>query len=873
MCQNLQVKRPSLPASRPQSPAPTDADALSEYRRKRDPVRTNEPFGAERKLSSSTTTGGRFVVHLHDASRRHYDLRLQVGRALKSFAVPKGPSLDTRERRLAVLTEDHPLEYADFEEVIPEGSYGAGAMIAWDMGRVTYLEGGAEAGIARGKIDFVLHGHKLGGRFALVRTRRGEGNEWLLIKKHDAAARDGSDIIQEAPLSVLSGLAVEELATRHALGASLETLAAEMGAREGSLDVSHLEPMLCATEGGRLDDPERLYELKLDGVRIVADKLGRKVTLRYRNGGACTATYPEVVRALETLPVDRVVLDGEVVTFDERGRPSFQRLGARIHARRALDVARAALECPVVYLAFDLLAIGGRDLTQLPLMERKQLLARLVRGRGFVRALDHIEGRGAELFELCRAEHLEGVVAKRLRSCYREGPRRSEDWIKMKCERDDDFVVVGWVPGKGSRRELGALCLGSYQAGALRYVGRVGSGLDEAALRDLHAALAELEQAEPSAAPPLPEEARGTRWVRPSLVASVRYLGFTHDGRLRAAVFKGLRADGVPEACTAAPPSFDPDAPAPREASPGPALQLDASPPGLVLTNRDKVFWPEQGITKGDLLDYYASIAGELLPFLRGRPVVLVRHPDGVSGKSFFQWNVPQSTPAWIRTLKLNDPEDPTRDKNVFLLHDVASLLYVINLGCIPLHVLACREASPSLCDFLTVDLDLGEQPLSRAVEVALSLREILDDAGLVGYPKTSGQGGLHVLIPLGTGVPFEGAKLLLELLGRLVTARHESFATMERRVGKRGGKLYVDTGQTGPSRTIVAPYSARAHPGATVSTPLLWEELSGALEPSRFTLLSVPARVAELGNPWRDFLNEKPAIGAALSKLERWVR
>jgi bifunctional non-homologous end joining protein LigD len=441
---------------------PNNADSLSEYRRKRDPLATNEPFGAERERSAGSTRSGRFVVHLHQARRSHYDLRLQMGRSLKSFAVPRGPSLDPDERRLAVLTEDHPLEYADFEDVIPEGNYGAGPMIAWDVGRVAYLETDAETGVEKGKIDFVLSGHKLGGRFALVRTKRGEGKEWLLIKKKDAHSRKDLEILEASPRSVLSGLTVDELELRAEIATTLVEKARELGAPERELSPGTFEPMLCALEGATLSDPERLYELKLDGVRIVAVKHGRDVTLRYRNGRGCSGNYAEVQRAVETLPIDRCVLDGEVVAFDSEGRPRFQRLGSRIQARTAIDMARAQAETAVVYLAFDLLAVDGLDLTGLALSARKRLLFELVRGRGLVRALDHIEAHGEQLFELCKGQGLEGVVAKRLASPYRFGPQRTLDWVKIKCETEDEFVVVGHLAGKGSRGRLGALTLATY---------------------------------------------------------------------------------------------------------------------------------------------------------------------------------------------------------------------------------------------------------------------------------------------------------------------------------------------------------------------------------------------------------------------------
>jgi bifunctional non-homologous end joining protein LigD len=813
------------------------------------------------------------VIHLHAARQRHYDLRLQVGRRLMSFAVPRGPSLDVREKRLAVLTEDHPLEYTDFEDVIPAGNYGAGPMIAWDLGRVVYLENSAEKGLEVGKLDFTLSGYKVGGRFALVRTKRGEGNEWLLLKKPDTHSRETGDILVEQKESVLSGLTVDELGDRMQIATRIAAEARALGAESRELEQLPFEPMLCAQSGAELDDPERLYELKIDGVRIVANKRGAKVTLNYRNGRACTQSYPEVARAVATIPGENVVLDGEIVAFDEQGRPRFQRLGPRIQARSALDVARVTSETAVVYLVFDLVALDGVDLRQLTVVQRKGLLAKLIRGKGLIRVLDHIEGRGTELFELCRAQGLEGVVAKKKDSKYRPGPRRGDEWVKIKCETDDDFVVVGSWPGKGSRGDLGALCVASFRDGALVFRGRVGSGLDQQTLGALSQTLAGSAVAEPSVGPPLPEEAAKIRWVRPELVVRVRHLGYSDDGRLRAPVFLGVRPDIAPAACVAG-PHDEPSGPLSEVEDDEPQQPVAGTRKGLTLSNRSKVFWPEEGFTKGDLLDYYASISKVMLPFLSERPVVLVRHPDGIHGKNFFQWNVPRGTPDWIRTLALRDPDEPEHDKKtVFLIDDLDTLLYIINLGCIPVHVLASRAGLPDLCDFITFDLDLNEQPFARAIEVALSLREILTEAGLVGFPKTSGQGGLHVLVPLGPSVPFVAAKLLVELLGRLVTARHPTFATMERRVDKRGGRMYVDTGQTGTSRTIVAPYSVRAWPGATVSTPLFWDELSGALDPGRFTLMTVPARVAELGDPFAELLDARPNIGAALNTIERWLK
>ncbi len=831
------------------------------YRDKRDPARTNEPFSAER-ISSGRSLAGRFVVHLHDATRRHWDLRIEIGGALKSFAVPRGPSLDPADKRLAVNTEDHPLEYLEFEKVIPEGNYGAGAMIVWDAGRVVYLEGSAEEGIARDKIDFELWGYKLRGKFGLIHTN---ANQWLLVKKQDAYATR-ADLVQKEPHSVLSGLTVEQLADVGKVVAELEAEAERLGAKRGAVAAREVSPMLCTPSEDELTDPERLYELKLDGVRIVAERDGARVDLRYRKQRSATATYPEIARALTALPVARVVIDGEIVAFGADGKPSFELLARRIHLARPRDVMRAAGEVPVSFLAFDLLALGPFDLRAVPLAARKRLLMRLLPGKGRMRALDHLEGDGRALFAFCRENGLEGVVAKRSDSPYLEG-RRGPEWLKIKCQREDDFVVTGWEESDKARK-LKSLVLASYgAAGELVARGKVGSGLGDATIDDLLARLA-----------PIARGREGkVHLVEPVLVVNVEHMGFTDAGMLRHPVFHGLRADVDPRECTAAPLDEKLDA---ALAAPEPAITGGGK---VELSNQDKVFWPDDGYTKGDLCRYYAAVAEVLLPLLADRPVVLVRYPDGIEGKNFYQWRVPRGTPEWLRSLELRDqdalfrgdtPHPGTREtKRSFLVDDVDALVHIANLGCIPLHVLAARAGSLDTCDFLTIDIDLGERSFADGVKVALSLREVLDDIGLSGFAKTSGQTGLHVLIPLGPGISFDIARLLVELLGRILEGRHGDIATMERRVEPRRGRIYIDTGQTGRSRTIVAPYSVRAVPHATVSTPLAWDELSAALDPSKFTMMTVPARVAEIGDPMAELLSGRPDVPRAIAMVEKWVR
>lgn len=894
---------------------------LTRYRQKRDPASTNEPFGpgplrgegagpgraipgAAPAGQSEGTWAGRFVIHQHAARRMHWDVRLPIGGMLESFAVPQGPTLDPAIKRLAVNTEHHPAEYLDFEDVIPEGNYGAGAMIVWDTGGVTYNETSAEDGVARGKIDFTLHGYKLTGRFALIATGRRKAEtglagtqkaaaEWLLIKKPDKAAKTGRDLAQELPRSVISGLTVEELPRRQELAAELLALAEELGARAPAAKkkTGFQPPMVCALDGAPLESPHFLYELKLDGVRILGTKSDERARLNYRSGKACTDNYPDVARALRSLPLDHVVLDGEVVTFDERGQPNFQRLGPRIRTQRARELERVIAQVPVVYLVFDVLEIGhgGKvlDLRPLSLRRRNQIRQKLLLGTGILRSLDHIEEKGAALWQLIEAQGMEGMVAKRAESTYQHGPSVSGDWVKLKRALDEEFVVVGWTEGKGTRGSLGALCLASYGGGELRYRGRVGSGLDQKTISELSRTLAELRMGEPAFSGEIPADAGPVQYTRPTLVVRVRHHGYTDDAHLRAPVFLGVRDDVRPEDCRSAPhdelsaerelaalePADEPGAEAAPQAAAAASASRTQRPHWL--TNLDKVFWPEEGYTKGDLIAYYESVAHVMLPFLRGRPVVLVRYPDGITGKHFYQWRLPEGAPSFMRAHELYDEEKQAErgtGKAAFLIDDLDGLRYIANLGCIPLHVLAARETSPTSCDFLTIDFDLGPRQFQDAVRMALDLRHVLDELGLVGFPKTSGQRGLHVLVALGPGVPFESAKLLCELLGRILVGRHKDISTMERIKEKRGNKLYVDTGQTGRSRTIVAPYSVRAHPGATVSTPLRWDELHLALDPALLDIHRVPTRLAELGDPMSTLLDQTPDLNATLAKLASWT-
>jgi bifunctional non-homologous end joining protein LigD len=823
---------------------------LDEYRRKRDPRRTPEPFG-----SGQAAPGHLFVVQEHDARRRHYDLRLEIDGALASWAVPKGPSVRPAARRLAVRTEDHPLEYADFEGVIPEGSYGAGPMIVWDRGWYRPAPGGSPAEqVARGKLEFELFGHKLRGRWTLVRTAGSERN-WLLLKGHDAHA-GGEEPTERFPESVLSGLTIEEMRDGARKVAPLQARLDALGAPRGAIPAR--QALMLATLVERpVSGRDWLFEIKYDGVRVLARRDGREVRLTGRSGQDQTARYPEIAVALRALPLDRFVIDGEVVALDERGRPSFQRLQARMALSRPADVERMRALVPVSAVFFDALALDGRDLRNLPLEARKECLALLLPPRGVISYGAHVEERGAEFFEAVCEQRLEGIVAKRRSSRYVGG--RSRDWLKVKCQKRQEFVIGGWTDPRGGRRWFGALHLGLYEDGRLVYVSKVGTGFDERTLRQVWERLA------PLARPTSPFErgspaGRGHHWVEPRLVAEVRFTDWTEGGGIRHPAFLGLRDDKRPEECRR---EVAAGRPAPDDGTGAPAAGCR-----VTISNPDKVFWPEDGYTKGDLVAYYEAVAPLLLPYLRDRPVVLTRYPDGIRGKSFFQKDAPRFTPEWVRTRRIR-ADDDGREIDYIVIDDPDTLRWVANLGTIPLHLWASRVQTLDAPDWLVLDLDPKGAPFAHVVRVARALRRVLDSLGLPSYVKTSGATGLHVMLPLGARYPYEQARTFARLLAALGQEAEPDISTLARPLRAREGKVYIDWGQNGRGQTIAAPFSARPLPGAPVSCPLRWEEVTARLDPRRFTIRSVPARFARMADPLAPVLGEGVDMAAALARVE----
>src|SRR6266496_1126487 len=838
----------------------TGSDPLTTYRAKRSLDRTPEP-GA-RPATAAPSAGGLFVVHMHAARRLHWDLRLEMEGVLRSWAVPKGPSRNPADKRLAVHVEDHPLEYGDFEGIIPEGNYGAGGVIVWDRGRWVPLED-PEEGIKKGKLLFELYGYKLKGKWTLVKLKKGE-KEWLLIKEKDAyVSEDGGGALP--PESVLSGLTVEELKAGKDRAAPVLKTLARLKAPRRSVTVEEAEPMLAETREQPFSKPGWLFELKLDGYRVRAACEQGEARLLTRKGHDIAAAFPEISRALAAMPFEGFILDAELVVPDEAGRPSFQRLQNRARVSRALDVRRAAVETPAVLYVFDLLAFEGYDLRPLPLEQRKVLLEQVVPRVGPIKYLSHFEKDGEALYEQVVKMGLEGIVAKKADSPYRAG--RSPNWVKIRADRTDDFAVVGFTRPKGSRSGFGALDLGAHEDGKLVYSGRAGSGFTAAELKDVSAALERNVRPTPAFSGPVPQEA-GHTWVEPALVAEVRYKEWTDEGLLRQPVFVRFRDDKRPEECVKPGHGTRDTGNASDATSPDSPVPFPEERREVRFSNLEKVFWPDEGYTKGDLIEYYRAISEWMVPYLVDRPLVLTRFPDGINGKSFFQKDAPEYAQAFVRTVTIWS-EDSQRELDYFVCDNEASLLYIANMAAILLHVWSSRVGALETPDWCILDLDPKEAPFIDVVTVAQAVQALCDDIGLPTGIKTSGSTGLHVLIPLGRQVTYEQSRTLGGLLARVIAAELPQIATVTRQVQRRAGKVYIDYVQNGHGRLLVAPFSARPLPGAPVSMPLKWSEVTPQLDIKKFTIKTAPARMKKLeDDPLRPVLELKPDLVQALEQL-----
>jgi bifunctional non-homologous end joining protein LigD len=767
---------------------------LGEYRRRRDAAQTPEPFGAQGRSGGAPV----FVIQRHDARRLHYDFRLERHGVLASWAVPKGIPLEVGRQHLAVHVEDHPLDYAEFEGEIPKGQYGAGTVEIWDHGTYELLEEKPDGGLT-----VRLHGRKIEGTWALVPAKlSGDTRNWLLLRKRDSqpAQRTG------------------------------------------------YRPMLATLVDRPPSGSGWLYEVKWDGYRVLAYVRGGEARLVSRNGNDLTQRFPEIARQLSRAKKSPgCVLDGEVCALDERGRPSFS----------AMQQAKPGT--PYVFEVFDVLELEGSPLVDLPLAQRRERLGSLLGGSGTAIRLSESFDDGEALLAAARAQGLEGIVAKRADSRYAEG-RRTRDWLKIKTTGRQDFVICGYTKGQGRRAgSFGSLVLGVHR-GELAYVGNVGTGFSERTMEELLTRLRPLERSGSPfpVVPKMPRVRRGdVVWVEPRLVCEVSFAEWTHEGRLRAPSFEGLRDDKPATAVRR-------ESPAEREERDGTRL--------LKLSNLDKPFWPDEGITKGDLIEYYRAVAPVLVPHLRDRPFTMKRYPDGWQGGHFFQKDAPKHMPEWIptfRALVSTRDRQPRRKWIDFpLVDDELALLWMVNMGCIDMNAWYSRIDRPDRPDFVLFDLDPSpDVGFAETVEVALLVKEALDALGLVSFPKTSGSDGMHVLVPIERRHTYDETRRFAEIVAAALARSHRGLVTTEWSKSKRRGVL-VDANQNGEGKTIASVYSVRPRAGAPVSAPLRWSEVNDGLDAAAFTMDVVLERVRKHGDLFEGVLTTRQRLGTALRSL-----
>jgi bifunctional non-homologous end joining protein LigD len=809
------------------------AQKLGEYKAKRNFKSTPEPTGAAQRTADGELP--RFVVQQHHATRLHWDLRLEHDGALASWAIPNGIPPDPSENRLAVHTEDHPLEYLDFHGDIPKGQYGAGTMSIWDSG--TYELHKWEPR----KVEVTFHGERLHGRYGLFPIGRGEDakDDWMIHRM------DPPDDPDRVPMP------------------------------------ERIVPMLARSSQQLPSDPQRWsFEVKWDGVRAIAYAQPGRLRLESRNLNEITAAYPEVRGILDQLGMHEAVLDGEIVAFNEAGKPSFERLQRRMHVTSPSSVKRLASSTPVVYAIFDLLYLDGESLIELPYSERRAHLESLELGGRAWRVPAVHPGEGEALLEATRAQGLEGVVAKRLDSRYEPGGR-SGAWLKVKNVLRQELVIGGWIPGEGRRSErIGALLMGYFRDGEFVYAGRVGTGFTEATLGELQQRLAPLRQPKRpfSRAPRFP---RGTMFVEPCLVAEVDFREWTGEGVMRAPSFKGLREDksarevtreGVEAEVTTTEvePADGLDAGSPEalfervERLPEGALAIVVGGRELKLTNWDKVLYPAVGFTKGDLIAYYARIAPTVLPHLKDRPLTLKRYPNGVEAKYFYEKQSPSHRPEWVQTARVGEVD-------YTLAQDRPTLVWLANLADIELHTSLSLASAPEQPTMLVFDLDPGEPAgLVECCEVGEVLHGLFEQLGLESFAKTSGSKGLQVYVPLNVSVTYATTKPLARRIAELLEQRMPELVVSRMTKRLRPGRVLVDWSQNDAHKTTVNVYSVRARERPTVSTPVGWEEVTRCREAGDEQLLTfdvdqVLARVADQGDlfaPVLSLTQEFPALG-----------
>lgn len=863
---------------------------LLKYNQKRNFKKTPEPGGTKKSSEQELI----FVVQEHDATRLHYDFRLEIDGVLKSWAIPKGPSMNPADKRLAIVVEDHPYSYKDFEGTIPEGNYGAGNVIVWDNG--TYNEVMTDekkesekkllAGLKKGHITFILNGKKLKGEFALIKLRGKQENAWLLVKANDQYAIESDILKKDRSVITKKKLKLKEKPV-HGHHPAIKNNSKKKESADKEINPilkshplpSDISPMLATLTDSSFDSKDWVYEIKYDGYRTLAIIEDGEVNLLSRNNLSFNKLFEPLLKELKKID-HTVILDGEVVVEDEGGHSNFQLL------QNYQTTGKGTLK----YYVFDILNLDGQDTRILNLLERKELL-KLVLKRQKLSSIyysDHIKENGKDFYKIAVKNGLEGIMAKRVDSIYNSG-KRTKDWLKIKIIEQEEATIAGITEPKGNRQHFGSLLLGAYRDNEFQYIGNCGTGFSDEALKDLY------KKIKPyfTDSSPFKENIKSAgkiQWVKPKLICQVKFSEWTNDGIMRHPVFVGLRIDKKPEDVMAPKvktvkkavkktadktktnsttkttiKKIKEKAPLKKK---GTDIDLNIGKVTLHLTNQQKIYFPKDKITKGDIVNYYKKIAPFILPYLKDRPQSMNRFPNGITGPSFFQKDVDRNkVPDWLKTEKIYSGS--TKEYIDYLIcNDTATLMYMANLGCIEINPWNSQVKSQENPDWAVIDLDPENIAFTEVVRTALEVKKLMDEYGVDCYCKTSGASGLHIYIPLAKKYDYDIVKTFSELVAKTVNSRIPEITSILRSPKKRQKKVYLDFLQNRRGQTLAAPYSVRPKPGATVSTPLEWKEVNNKLDPKNFTMKNILKRLDKKGDLWKPVLAKGVNLMKILKKI-----
>jgi bifunctional non-homologous end joining protein LigD len=890
--------------------------SLSKYKQKRSFAKTSEPTGGKALAKEL-----RFVVQKHDASHLHYDFRLEMEGVLKSWAVPKGPSTDPAIKRLAMMVEDHPYDYRTFEGIIPKGQYGGGTVIVWDEG--TYeaadLNGATKKEqekcllkeLYAGKIKFILYGKKLKGEYALVKSfGRGE-NAWLLMKLKDSYASQEDITAKEKSVQSGKTLNQVEKTTTNVYGQTIiqpgttkkdikdsKKKVKTKPVKQASFEAfkngkksplpKNVKPMLATLVDEPFDEEGWLYEVKWDGYRAIAILNDDKVELSSRNEKSFNGKFYPVYNALKELGLN-AVLDGEIIVADNKGLSNFGNL----------QNWRSEADGILIYYVFDLLWLNGYSIMQLPLAERRDLLRTIIPGNNeFIKLSENFNATGTEFFKLAEQTGLEGIIAKKAASTYSPGIR-SKEWLKIKTSKRQEVVIGGFTKNDGTLKQFSSLLVGVYEKDKLIYTGKIGTGFNEKMqssmmkqFKPLITSIIPFENEpdvnKPSRFRPNPPHAKAV-WLKPKLVCEVSFREMTTDGVMRHPSFEGMREDKNAKAVilekekstkniVKKPTALNKNKMimAPKNKSKTTLLNpTDETQTRAIdgheikFTNLSKIFWPKEKYTKRDMINYYYQVASFMLPYMKDRPQSLNRHPNGITGQGFYQKDVTGKVPDWIKTFPYHT-DNSEEERNFLVCTDEASLLYIASLGCIEMNPWNSRIQKPDNPDWCIIDLDPDKNTFDQVIEAAQVTKKILDAIKVPCVCKTSGSTGLHIYIPLGAKYSYEQSKEFARIIVKLVHDEIPKFTSLERITAKRNGKMYLDFLQNRPQATIAAPYSIRPKPGATVSTPLHWDEVKKGLAMKDFTIKNVPGRLKIEGDLFKPAIEKGINLKQVISEIEK---